>query len=559
MNDNQEKMQLCIVLQNETGVRVLKQEKANFLLKTILSSKIKFKKSENGFDIYVDEAGNQRFYKNGLENYVMFYNNNGVSAVLNDLKNDDINRKLKNQVKRFSITLGAFVLGVTLSAYAVEVYQKHNELNNGINYLVDEDLNKRVKKSTVNIELNECKNLIYSSEFLSEKEKDYLYNEDLLIDVLAISDNSRNFELREKLNNIKINKFSEEDNDKCVGYYICSEPNEINISEKIFLNNKAYKSVLTHEYIHLLQSNSKYGYIQEACAEIISSEYFNHDVDGYCDEVCNVKVLMELIGPNAILKSSFKNDTSELEDAVKRYLEPKDADKLLYLLSNSFDESVNSDVKELLEKMYNNMIDNDKPSKDMIKRIYSDPNIDRVYFNQSKKKYEEDFVLESNASNTKLENIIILDNIPKWSLKFNDKVFRKADVYESNYVDYSSIYKYEFEIKKSIPDVLVNEKYEITDLDIFSNNAEFIDNLITLIDNNKIENMRLFYKDGTIGDVVKLTDVGIFVNRHNLEEKTEPSIKKRFDFKIDRSLYKNKSDIIKKDKKISLYYNENEK
>ena len=557
MKENQEKIELCIVLENEKEARVLNQEEAEFLLKTILSSKIEYQKSENGFDIYIDEFGNQRFYKNGLENYLMFYYNNGVSAVLSEIKNDDSNGNIKDKVKRFSITIGAFVFGVTLSAIGIQVFQNHNEINKGIYYLFDEDLNEKAEKSKVKIDLNECKDLIYSSEFLSEEEKDYLYNEDLLIDVLAISDNSRNFELREKLNNIKINKFSNEEDSKNAGYYLCNKPNEIYLSEDMFVDKKAYKRVLTHEYIHLLQSNSNYSYIQEACAEIICSEYFNHEVDGYYDEVCNVKVLMELIGPNAILKCSLKNDATELENAIKQYLKPEDADKLLYLLSSSSDNKESLDIQKLLEKMYNNI--KDKPSNDIIQRIYKDPNLDRVYFNQSKKEYYKDFVLESNTSNTELENIIIYDNIQNWSLIFNDKVFRRTDVYESKYVDYSSIEKYKFEIKNSIPDVELNEKYEIVDLDVFSNNTEFTDNLITLLDNNTIENMRLFYKDGTIGDVVKLKDIGIFVKRYNLKEKTEPSINKRFDFQIDRSFYKNKCNINQENEKIDKQDNEKER
>ena len=487
----------------------------------------------------------------------MFYYKNGVSAVLSEFKNDTNSRNIKDKVKRFSVTIGAFVFGVTLSSVAVERIQNHSEINNGLNYLFDKDLNEKAEKSKKNIDLSECKDLIYSSQFLSEIDKEYLYNEELLTDVLAISDNSRNYELREKLNNIKINMFSEEEDNKNVGYYSCNEPNEIHLSEKVFLDKKAYKRVLAHEYIHLLQSNNKYCYIQEACAEIISSEYFNHEVDGYFDEVCNVKVLMELIGPKAILKCSFKNDTVELEDEIKRYLEPEDANILLNLLSKSSSKEESVDIQKLLEKMYDNMIDNNKPSKEMIQQIYIDPNIDRVYFNQRKKEYGKDFVLEKNTSNTKLENIIIYDNMPECSLVFNDKIFRKTDIYDSKYVDYSLIDKCEFEIKESLDDGKLNEKYEIVGLDVFSNNTEFIENIITLFDNNKIENMRFFYKDGTVGDVVNLTNIGIFVNRYNLEEKTEPSIKKRFDFQIDRNL--GKSNINEENKKMEIYDNERER
>ena len=69
--------------------------------------------------------------------------------------------------------------------------------------------------------------------------------------------------------------------------------------------------------------------------------------------------------------------------------------------------------------------------------------------------------------------------------------------------------------------------------------------------------MRFFYKDGTVGDVVNLTNIGIFVNRYNLEEKTEPSIKKRFDFQIDRNL--GKSNINEENKKMEIYDNERER
>ena len=44
MKENQERIELCVVLENEKGVRVLKQEEASFLYKTILSSKIEYQK-----------------------------------------------------------------------------------------------------------------------------------------------------------------------------------------------------------------------------------------------------------------------------------------------------------------------------------------------------------------------------------------------------------------------------------------------------------------------------------------------------------------------------------
>ena len=582
MEENQEKIAVTIVLENGKNARVLNNEEAKYLLNTLLASKIEYKESKEGYDIYIDEAGNKRFYKDGKEDYLMFFYNNGISSIENEIKTNDDKNKMREMAKRFKLVTGGIALGLTLSVFGIEAYQtqKTSETST-IEYVQDNYLYEKTEPKKVNIDLNECKELIYNSEYLSDDDKNILYNEDLFTDVLAIVDNSRNYNLREKLNNIKINKFSYEDEPWHTGYYNSLIPNEIFLADNLASDYEKYKNVLIHEYIHLLQSDNGYYYIREACAEIITEEYFDIKIDNYYDQIANVKFLMELIGPEPILECNFKNDVTKLENEIGKYLNPEEADRLITLLNTNSNQwivdsehsenQINTEIKELLEKICRNLDEKIKPSSEMIEKIYNYESDGRIYFNQSKDEYDKDFVLEINKEkiNDKRINIDDVDFSEVEKFAYEKRVIVPFNEYKSLLDENGELNSEEYNVDESgvCCDTLkegvtydFHSGYYIYDgKEYTEDEAEekrlielvgllFKKQEVTNINNLNAENIKkieytefvkksvLNYKDGTIGEIMYFGENQVYVNRFKNKEVTEPSIKKKFDFQIDRSL-----------------------
>ena len=125
--------------------------------------------------------------------------------------------------------------------------------------------------------------------------------------------------LEEKVTDIEIVPFTEEDDLEnlvkiqqglglTLGYYNKLEPNIIHVKDY------ADYSTIYHEFAHLLQADSEYNYIQEACGEIIAHEYYGREIDSYIEEVKRIQVLMEIIGSEAIWAINFSGDDSKFDD-----------------------------------------------------------------------------------------------------------------------------------------------------------------------------------------------------------------------------------------------------
>ena len=123
------------------------------------------------------------------------------------------------------------------------------------------------------------------------------------------------------------NKYKEDNNNdktkilETAGYYIRTNPNEINIKKN--LTPEEEFDTKCHEYIHLLQADYKYRYIVESCAEIISTEYYNTTLDKYEKAIINTKILLEIVGPEPIWKLNFAGDDTELVSIINENLESK--------------------------------------------------------------------------------------------------------------------------------------------------------------------------------------------------------------------------------------------
>ena len=71
---------LTITLENNGIIKKLNEIEIHNLIATLLSSELTYKEKQGEYDIYLDEAGNRRYYKNGKEDYLKSFYNNGSEA-----------------------------------------------------------------------------------------------------------------------------------------------------------------------------------------------------------------------------------------------------------------------------------------------------------------------------------------------------------------------------------------------------------------------------------------------------------------------------------------------
>lgn len=238
--------------------------------------------------------------------------------------------------------------------------------------------------------LDDLKALIYSSFFLNDEEKDYLYNEDFLSDILPFINASffTRFNYQKHFTNVIINNYGMDDEgSEFLGYYSSTYPNRVNIRSYDELNE--HKDTLAHEFVHLCQKIGSYNLITEACAEIISCEYFpNTRIDTYTTQVKLVKKLMEIIGPYPLWVYNFTNNFALIEAEVKPYLTIEEYDDFITCLSFSHGDDVNNKRKfarleELLSVLYKNKYNDEIENNEAIQVIDDSTAIlTRYYFNK---------------------------------------------------------------------------------------------------------------------------------------------------------------------------------
>ena len=238
--------------------------------------------------------------------------------------------------------------------------------------------------------LEDLKSFIYNSPNLTQEEKDFLYNEDFLNDILPFVNESIASRLRYQshFNNIDIQSYGGDgEEQRYAGYYNPIFPNSI------FINNyqtfEAHKDTIGHEFVHLCQKIDIYNVITEACAEIISWEYFpDAKASAYSDQVRLVKKLMEIIGPAPIWHLNFTADFTQVENVVKPYLTSDEYNEFVKCLSFEFGATEDNRVKfnrldELLAIMYKNKFNDDITNNEVISALDNPMcEVVRYYFNK---------------------------------------------------------------------------------------------------------------------------------------------------------------------------------
>lgn len=425
--DNVSEIAFTMVSTND--VKTLSKEEIIKLLKTILSSKLTFKEKYNDYDVYLDESNNKRYFKNGRENYFMFLENNGVSA-LNYLEKIDKHSKPKS--KRYSIVASTIVFDVILSAsvlipFAGDVRIREN-IDKGLSYVVS-------------VSSNEMINSIQSSKYLTDEEKDILCNKDYFDFVLKYSDSNRNYNLRQSLDNLQIKYYPYEEGSVADGYQDPLEPNTIYILETHADDEKLRNEILIHEFIHTTQNHNVYSYIKEASDEIFKNEFYGKDIIAYMENVKRVKVLMEIIGPEPIAYCNFESDPQRFRNAINEYLTPEEANELLYLFTTpatlvndpEYDlEYLNNKIDSYLAIMYHNKTGKDIHEDAMINSIYNRDVKNRIYFNSNLDSYYQDYykgTYEENIGKIKMNDALNSYDIELFDYQYEETIIRDGVEY----------------------------------------------------------------------------------------------------------------------------------
>ena len=382
--------EITFVMVEENTIKALSRVEIRNLLKKILSSNLTYKEKYNEYDVYLDEANNKRYFKNGIENLFMFLENNGVSAI-NCL--EKISKKGKS--KKYNIIVSTIVFEMILTSAALIPFAGDIQIRERLDTTVS---------SVLPITTNELVDAIQTSHYLTDEEKEFLNNEDYFEFLLENSDITRNYSIRKAFNEVNIETFTSEQLQNADGYFDPLHPNTIYILDTNMNEESNYDELSIHEFIHMTQSSSCPSYIKEACAEMFKSEFYGKPSIAYPECIKRTKVLMEIIGPRPIIDANFKSNSKSLEEAINKYLSPEDAKEFINLLNISSlaivdpetdMNTINASIDQYLSKMYYNKTGNSIKDDQMIQQIYTNGSPLRFYFNYNSSIYNNDIMLKS--------------------------------------------------------------------------------------------------------------------------------------------------------------------
>ncbi len=316
------------------------------------------------FDVYLDTVSNfKHYFKDGKESIEKFSLINGYDALL--YRNFSFSNVFSFFIDHYKVILTLDCLAL-LFGFSTLTYTGYQIV------------------TASPITLDEVQTKLANCENLTEEEYKLFYNEDLLSDVVPYYNGTcMDYFITARLNNLHICYF--QDNMASEGYYNPLVPNAININSN--LDVETQNETKAHEFIHVLQSFNahKYRYLLEASAELVASEYFDFSVSSYNGTIKNLKILMEIVGPEPIKKLIFGGDDRELLLYIKENLDQEDATKLMSLLCDKPDYSSGLDAKieGYLEKLYFKVNGKFMCDDDVIYCILENKLYGRYYFNRN--------------------------------------------------------------------------------------------------------------------------------------------------------------------------------
>lgn len=395
------------------------------------------------YEIHYDKKTQlKHFIKDGIENFELLFQFNGIDAIHYDGPRLEVHKNKKDIIKEYIINgvICVIYLSSALNFINSSLSNLHYDVNT-TSYSVH-----HVSKSNVDeydkIDYKQALEFIKNSSLDSES-KEYLMNEELLQDIFKYyKDTPLEYtanlkfkdlqiisyeEVQEKYKSLKLEEWS-------AGSYSYLYPN------KLFIRNmtidQSYLHAIAHEFVHLLQAEGlPYRYLVESNAELVASEYFDFQPSSYSFAVDNLKLLIEIVGPEPIMKLIFSGDDKQLLEIFKNNLSSSDYNKLINSLCTKAgvfrdnNAEVHSEVRELLCKMYKSINNKD---------IREDTNImyDLVYDREKYRLFSDYPSTVSsqnyfylNARKMEQSSFLYLGNVDCDKL-VNDGYLKEDDVYE---------------------------------------------------------------------------------------------------------------------------------
>ena len=453
IKDNEDKIVVNIENESLYGYRFKKDGKVehidsriyDILSMFLLSDNYSNLPSENGYKVVLDNNTNfKHYFKDGVEDFRMFYLNNGTPAVLykkhkaDKIINDEVPREFKANDKSATLEYISLILLliITLTIGFNEDLIKEKII--GTNAI------KQTSSAYVMHEftLDEVKDRIYSSNNLTEKEKDFLYNEDYFTDILPYinSNEYANYLFNYRVKNITIESFDEGEYN-CAGFYSPGLFNTISICSSLI--DAAYYDTLSHEFIHMCEAPDAYRMLLEAGAEMVSREYFKASFHwSYPEEVAITQKLMEIIGPDPIREYLFTGSDELLRSSVNEYLDPDESE--LFFESLKYEQNVDLSYKEkernekidavngLISLMYTRKYGGDINDDALIKAITSN-RIDRFYFNKKKIDSTETIIYHTDYKKYDVMTALdrgIIEDVLYYNYEVGDYEYLPIDIIE---------------------------------------------------------------------------------------------------------------------------------
>lgn len=433
------------IISNNFVISVLKD------LVTCHKKKFLYKKE---YEVYLDEqTGYKHFYKDGKENYTKFFYENGYNAILYKENSNKFN------IKNFTVNGIKICISITLFLAIFNIANNTlNKPNEIINTKIEYTQNKEIT-----IDSSKFKDYILSSENLTKEDQQLLINEAFFEDLSKTKiTEDRVSSIDEKMTNITINVDEQnKPTDNTLGWYVDLFPNIINVADGNDNDTKI------HEFIHLVQEYSEYSYIKEACADLISSEYYNVESLEYSEAVSRIQFLMELIGPEPIWNLNFSGNTEEFESKIYEILPEEEAKIFLDLLKDSpanltIEESKqqNDEIDSYLYKIYNILTNENNELNELQKE--TGLTFDRYYSNHT---YFADS--PDNDYSFCFSKIMPLEEVKQ-------KNIVQTSVAQKTYITKEDASKLEIEGKKTFLEYAVlNNNYQV--LSILEENGEIVD------------------------------------------------------------------------------------
>ena len=401
------------------------------------------------YEVYLDEqTGYKHFYKDGIEDYTKFFYENGYDAILYKENSNQSNFKTF-AVKGTKICLSIALLLTVINGVKSNIVQNPEEITSSqIEYTQENELT---------VDSSFFKDSILNSVNLTQEEKQLLINNQFFKDLSETPiTSSRKSSLEEKFNNITIKTGTEgRPSPNVLGWYIDLFPNTIHVVDENDNNTKI------HEFIHLTQEFTEYSYIREACADLISLEYYGiEDSLTYNDAATRIQFLMELIGPEIIWNLNFNGDETSFENKIYELLPEESAIKLLQLFKQNpanitvekYQEQ-NKEIDKYLYQIYNTLTNENNPLNTIQEETgitFDTFNSNQTYFNHSNNEYSFSFSKIITLEEAKQKGLVNISVAEKTYISEEDieklksqeiPIFKEYEILKNNFQIMNSVDK----------------------------------------------------------------------------------------------------------------------